>query len=166
MTRTREAAAGQTDTRPAVVQLVLSLMPGGTERLAIDIVTRLSDRFRMVVCCLDEPGDWASEVTSRGVPVVALNRRPGFHPSLGAQVARLAADHGAEIIHCHHYSPFVYGRIASIVNRRLRLVFTEHGRLSDAPPTMKRRIANAVVGRLPAAMFAVSANLKDRKSVV
>ena len=154
------ASRSSADGRPGVMQLVLSLMPGGTERLVIDLVTRLSPRFRMVVCCLDEKGDWAHEVTALGVPVVALQRLPGFHPSLGARVARMAAEHRVNLIHCHHYSPFVYGRIAALVRPQLRLVFTEHGRLSDDSPKLKRRIANAVLGRLPAAMFSVSSDLK------
>ena len=155
-----EPPAVSVDARPGLMQLVLSLMPGGTERLTIEIVTRLSERFRIVVCCLDEAGEWAGELTQRGVPVVPLHRAPGFHPSLGARVARIAAEHRATLIHCHHYSPFVYGRIAALLDRRLGLIFTEHGRLSDAPPSMKRRIANTVLGRLPASMFAVTAALR------
>jgi glycosyltransferase involved in cell wall biosynthesis len=142
------------------MQLVLSLAPGGTERLTIELVNRLSDRFRMIVCCLDEAGEWASELTDHGVPVVPLHRAAGFHPSLGRRVAKLAASHGATVVHCHHYSPFVYGRIASVLNPRLGLVFTEHGRLSDAPPKTKRKVANIVLSRLPGAVFAVSAALK------
>lgn len=143
------------------MQLVLSLVPGGTERLTIDLVTRLQDNFRMVVCCLDEPGEWAGELTERGVPVIPLRRSPGFHPSLGARVARIAKEQGAAVIHCHHYSPFVYGRIACLLNRRPRLLFTEHGRLSDAPPVLKRKIANAWLSRFPGPVFAVSAALRQ-----
>ncbi len=146
--------------KPCVLQLVLDLGPGGTQRLAIEIVKRLSNAFRMVVCCLDDAGDWASELTDHGVPVVPLHRASGFHPSIGARIARLAAEHRATVIHCHHYSPFVYGRIASLLNRRLSLVFTEHGRLSDAPPAMKRKIANSVLGRFSGPVFAVSAALR------
>ncbi len=114
----------------------------------------------MVVCCLDEPGEWASELTERGIPVVPLRRSPGFHPSLGGRVARLAAQYEAGVIHCHHYSPFVYGRIACLSNRRPGLLYTEHGRLSDAPPVLKRKVANAWLSRFPGPVFAVSAALK------
>lgn len=148
------------DTRPCVMQVVLSLDPGGTERLAIELARRLSDRFRMLVCCLDHEGAWAPELDAANIPVVALRRSPGFRPSLGAQLAALAREHGASIVHAHHYSPFVYSRIASLLNRRLALVFTEHGRLSDAPPTRKRRAANALLARCPGAVFAVSHALK------
>jgi glycosyltransferase involved in cell wall biosynthesis len=64
------------------------------------------------------------------------------------------------VIHAHHYSPFVYGCIASLLNRRLSLVYTEHGLLSDAPPVLKRRIANTVLSRLSGPVFAVSAALR------
>jgi len=155
------AAAPLTPGSPVVMQLILSLTPGGTERLVVEIVTRLLGEFRMVVCCLDDAGEWAAELTAHGVPVVALQRQPGFHPMLGVRIARLAKQYGASVVHCHHYSPFVYGQIAAIVSRRLRMVFTEHGRLSDDPPTLKRRTANAVLGRLSGSMFAVSSALRQ-----
>jgi glycosyltransferase involved in cell wall biosynthesis len=146
--------------KPCIMQLVLDLGPGGTQRLAIEIVKRLSDGFRMVVCCLDDAGEWAGELTDRGVPVVALHRSPGFQPAIGARVARLAAEHQAAVIHAHHYSPFVYGRIASLLNRRISLLFTEHGRLSDAPPVMKQKVVNTLLTRFSGPIFAVSAALR------
>jgi L-malate glycosyltransferase len=150
-----------TTSRPGVMQVVLSLSPGGTERLVIELVRRLSDRFRMLVCCLDEPGAWAPELTALGVPVLALHRQPGFQPALGLRLARLAAAHDISMLHAHHYSPFVYARIAAVAQRRLGVVFTEHGRLSDAPPSRKRRLANLALARTRAPMFAVSAALRE-----
>lgn len=146
---------------PIVMQVVLTLAPGGTERLTIDLAQRLSDRFRMVVCCLDEAGEWAGELEAVDVPVVSLLRRPGFRPSLGRRIARIAANHDVSVLHCHHYSSFVYGALATLWNRRLRVLYTEHGRLSDAPPRLKRRAANQLLGRLTSPMFAVSAALRD-----
>ncbi len=59
---------------PAAAQLGQQLRnrPGGTERLVVEIVSRLRTRFPMAVCCLDEPGQWASRLTAQGVEVVAL----------------------------------------------------------------------------------------------
>jgi glycosyltransferase involved in cell wall biosynthesis len=143
-----------------VMQLVLSLVPGGTERLTVELATRLAPRFRMVVCCLNEPGDWAHEVTDRGIPVVTLGRLPGFHPSLGRRIAAVAREHSVKVVHCHHFSPFVYGWIAGLVDRRLRILYTEHGRLSDAPAKLKRRIAHAALSRLSGHSYAVSHDLR------
>jgi glycosyltransferase involved in cell wall biosynthesis len=147
-------------TLPTVIHVVLTLTPGGTERLVIELCTRLKYVVRPVVCCLDESGVWSNKLTDQGIPVHALERRPGFHPSLAWRVARLARRYRASVLHCHHYSPFVYGVLAGRLARDLSLVFTEHGRLSDAPPSVKRRVMNPILGSLPARLFAVSADLK------
>lgn len=146
---------------PRVLQVVLSLNPGGTERLVLELTKRLHEQVPMAVCCLDEEGTWAHELTAQGISVQALHRQPGFHPQLGKAIARLAARHGAGIVHCHHYSPFVYGCVARLLKPGLRVVFTEHGRLSDARPSPRRRLANHVLARVPAAAFAVSSELRE-----
>src|SRR5687767_13050543 len=98
--------------RPRVMQLVLSLSPGGTERLVIEICKQLAERIEPMVCCLDERGAWARELESLGIPVVALGRRPGLQPELSRQIARLITASDIDILHCHHYSPYVYGLMA------------------------------------------------------
>ncbi len=142
-----------------VLQVVLSLDPGGTERLVVELSKRLEGRCRTLVCCLDRKGAWAAELAEHGIPVVALGRRPGFRPALGLRIAALARRHGARVLHCHHYSPFVYGTIATLARPSLSLAFTEHGRLSDAPPSPRRRLANRVLGQVRGRFFAVSADL-------
>jgi glycosyltransferase involved in cell wall biosynthesis len=142
------------------MQVVLSLAPGGTERLVIEICRRLAPTVESVVCCLDAPGEWANQVTSQGIPVHALGRAPGFRPSLGREIARLAARYHVDALHCHHYSPYVYGLVATLLERGAGLVFTEHGRLSDQPPSRKRRRINPLLERFRGEIFAVSGDLK------
>jgi glycosyltransferase involved in cell wall biosynthesis len=143
-----------------VMHIVPSLEPGGTGRLVIDLARRSRPFAASSVCCLDDAGEWAEDLTGVGIPVYALRRHPGFRPRIGFRIAQLAATHRIEILHCHHYSPFVYGTIAALARRRLRIVFTEHGRLSDARPSMKRRLVNPLLGRLPASVFTVSDELR------
>lgn len=145
---------------PRVLQVVLSLAPGGTERLVIELVNRLRPSVPMAVCCLDTLGQWGEELRATGIEVCSLNRAPGFHPGLGRHIAAAAARHGATVVHAHQYSPFVYSALARLWNPRVRVVFTEHGRLSDAPPSARRRIANSALSRLPFESYAVSADLK------
>jgi glycosyltransferase involved in cell wall biosynthesis len=147
--------------KPRVMQLVLSLSPGGTERLVIEIVRALSQQIESIVCCLDQPGAWAEELADMAVPVISLSREPGFHPALALRLARILKERDIDIIHCHHYSPYVYGLLASILNPRVQLVFTEHGRLSDAAPSRKRRLVNPILSRWPGKLCAVSADLKN-----
>ena len=115
----------------------------------------------MAVCCLDERGVWAETLEQDSINVTPLRRASGFHPTLGRALARVARDHRADVLHCHHYSPFVYGAIAKLWMPRVRIVFTEHGRLSDAGPSSKRRLANTILGRVPDGVFAVSRELRD-----
>jgi glycosyltransferase involved in cell wall biosynthesis len=115
----------------------------------------------MAVCCLDEAGAWASSLRERGITVSTLGRQAGFRPAVGRAVAGAAARHGATLIHAHHYSPFVYGAIARLWRPSTRLIFTEHGRLSDARPSLRRGLVNRILRLAPAAVFAVSADLKE-----
>jgi glycosyltransferase involved in cell wall biosynthesis len=139
----------------------LSLTPGGTEHLVVEICKRLQPEFHVDVCCLDDEGAWAADLQEQGIEVTALRRRPGFRPEVGRTIARLAAERQVSVVHCHQYSPFVYGRLATLWNRQLRVVYTEHGRLSDAPPSWKRRLVNPVLSRFNGAIVAVSHELRS-----
>lgn len=152
---TGDAAAG-----PRVMHVVLSLAPGGAERLVIDLSRGLAPAVHSSICCLDEAGLWADTARQAGIPVDVIGRRPGLRPSVGLKIAALATKRRADVIHCHQYSPFVYGAIAGLRRPGLRVVFTEHGRLSDAPPTAKRRWVNRVLGRRPNVIVAVSDELR------
>jgi glycosyltransferase involved in cell wall biosynthesis len=143
-----------------VLQVVLSLNPGGTERLVVDLVNRLRPEVPMAVCCLDDEGLWGERLRREGVDVLTLKRSRGFRPALGHLIAQFAAKHQINVIHCHHYSPFVYSAVAKLWQPGLRVIFTEHGRLSDAPPSSKRRMANRVLSYAPRTVVAVSADLK------
>jgi len=147
--------------RPNVLQVVLSLNPGGTERLVVELVKRLRPELSMAVCCLDDEGSWGEGLRHEDVNVVALRRREGFRPQLGRAIARAARQQGARVVHCHHYSPFVYASIARLWAPHLKIVFTEHGRLSDAGPSPKRRTANRVLAHAPRTVVTVSSELKQ-----
>jgi glycosyltransferase involved in cell wall biosynthesis len=143
------------------MQVVLSLAPGGTEHLVVQICKRLPAEYGTVVCCLDAEGEWAADLQARGIEVRALRRGPGFRPQVGRAIARFAAERDIDVLHCHQYSPFVYGRIAAMWNRRLKIVYTEHGRLSDTPPSWKRRLVNPLLSRFDGSIVAVSHELRD-----
>lgn len=150
---------GQPGRRTRVLQVVHSLNPGGAERLVIEITRRLAPQVDLAVCCLDEKGTWAHELESQGIEVEAMGRRPGFHPALARRIRRMADRCGAGILHCHQYTPFVYGALAAMRRPRTRLIFTEHGRFLDAP-SWRRRLANRVLWRRADDIWAVSAALR------
>lgn len=145
---------------PRVLQVVLRLDPGGTERLVVEIVRRLHPRVPMAVCCLDAAGAWADRVTALGVPLHVVGRPPGFSPGVSRRIAAVARDTGASVLHCHHYSPYVYGRLAALMTPGLGAVYTEHGRLSDRPPSFKRSLVNRVLMAGAGDLYAVSHDLR------
>lgn len=126
----------------------------------IDLVTRLASESRQAVCCLDAAGTWGEALAADGTPLTVLGRQPGFHPSLAHRIASMARDVGADVLHCHQYSPFVYGALARLARPGLRVVFTEHGRLSDARPSRKRRLLNPVLAHAATRIVSVSHDLK------
>jgi glycosyltransferase involved in cell wall biosynthesis len=144
-----------------VMQVVLRMTPGGTERLVLELCKRVREAFNVTVCCLDDEGEWATDLRAEGIEVVALRRQSGFRPSVGRRIAALAQERHVDLLHCHQYSPFVYGWIASQLNRHLKVVYTEHGRLSDAPPSWKRRLVNPVLSHFNGEIVAVSHELRD-----
>jgi glycosyltransferase involved in cell wall biosynthesis len=148
-------------TKPRVLQLVLSLSPGGAERLVVQLATALWASIPMAVCCLDGRGAWAEDLADRGIPVVALDRSPGFRPTLAISVAREVRRHGATVLHCHQYSPFVYGSLSSGLRHGARVIYTEHGRLAGSTAGARRRAANRVLGRVPSRLIAVSRELRQ-----
>lgn len=145
-----------------VLHVVLSLQPGGAERLVIELCQRLAGEIRSAVCCLDGPGAWAGELGDTGIEVVALHREPGFRPSLARRVAQIAGKLNARVLHCHQYSAFVYGALAQLARPGLRVIVTEHGRLDATPASRRRRMVNRVLNLLPGRVFAVSTELRAR----
>ncbi|NKC12975.1 MAG: glycosyltransferase [Gammaproteobacteria bacterium] len=146
--------------RRALVQVVLSLGAGGTERLVIEMCERLHHDTQIEVVCLDAAGEWAYRVATLGIRVTVLERRPGFQWRLAAGIRRIAKTLPAPVIHCHHYTPFIYGCLAGLTLPGSKIVYTEHGRYSDGSPSMKRRLANQFFGRTPGRFFAVSHDLR------
>ncbi len=143
-----------------IAHVVLSLDPGGTERLVIDLARRCAQTYGTRVYCLDRRGEWADELDRARIPVHVVGRRPGLDLRVAWRLRQLTAQHGVRVLHCHQYTPFVYGALSSLPRRAVRVVFTEHGRLSDAPPTPRRRRANRFLAPLPAVITAVSAELR------
>ena len=144
-----------------VAQVVHSLGAGGTERLVIDLCLALAPLAELQVLCLDEPRVWARQLTDHGIPVTALGRTPGFDIGLARAIAREFRAWKPDVVHCHHYAPYVYGTLGSLMSIRAKVIYTEHGRLSDAPWSWKRKLANNLFGRLPGCFFAVSHDLRN-----
>jgi glycosyltransferase involved in cell wall biosynthesis len=109
------------------MQVVLSLRVGGLERVVVDLVDHASDDFRFVVCCLEEPGQWASEIPPTKGKVVALRKKSGVDWRLIWKIGSLARAEKVDVIHTHNSTAHFYGALAAKFTKA-RVLHTEHGK--------------------------------------
>ena len=140
-----------------ILQVVHSLIIGGTERVVCDLVRAFNDeRFTTSVCCLDELGGFGEDLLKEGYEVNVLGRRPGVDGGLVNKMRRLYVERGVDIIHTHQYTPYFYGACASLISRRKPVIFTEHGRHYPDYLRPKRAIFNQLLRPVTAAYTGVS----------
>ena len=102
---------------------MLSLRVGGLERVVLDLVQNASEEFRFIVCCLEEPGAWASEAPH----MVAFTKKPGMDARLFWKIVRLAHTEKVAVIHPHNSAAHLYGAIGGKL-AGVKVLHTEHGK--------------------------------------
>lgn len=149
--------------RPVLAYVVLSLNPGGTERLVVDMARTFASTYEVNVFCLDEPGDWATVLRESGIPVHVLWRRPGLDLSLALRLAAHLRACGAHIVHAHQCTPWFYSALARLLYPLPRLLLEEHGRFHPEVDKPLRRIVNRwLIAPLTHRFVAVSKDIRSR----
>lgn len=151
-----------------VMQLVLSLVIGGTEKLVYDMV-RYADRRYVSpsVCCLNELGEFGENLLESGYPIYALHRRPGIDWSLVRRISKILQQKKIDVIHAHHYTPYFYGIMAIWYCRMVRaahvpkMVFTEHGIHYPYRKKRKRLLVNPLLCRLADELVTIAQHTKS-----
>lgn len=142
-----------------IAQIVHSLEIGGMERVAMYLATRVDRaRFRPMVVCLTVRGDFADEIESRGVEVVALGKRPGVDLRLPFRLARLLRERNVRIVHAHNSGPWFTGGIAKMVGGLDGAVVTDHSR-----PYPEKWTVRCVERTLAHAVYVVSVSEDNRQ---
>ncbi len=105
---------------------VLSLEPGGLERVVVDLVRECRQRgYQATVACLEKPGRLAPEVETAGAHVVCLDKPPGRTPQTIEDSARLLSELQPDVIHTHQIGALWYlGQAARTKN--IPVLHTEH----------------------------------------
>ncbi|MFH1036327.1 MAG: glycosyltransferase [Pseudomonadota bacterium] len=117
-----------TSPKPTICQVVLSLNPGGLERMVLDMVRGLSaDGYPCLVYCLQEPGQWGEELERTGTPVRLVKKQEGIDLSLPGKLARHLRQDKVDLFHSHNKGPLLYTCLASALSG-VPLVSTKHGR--------------------------------------
>ncbi|WP_447964963.1 glycosyltransferase [Nitrospira sp. Ecomares 2.1] len=92
-----------------VAHVVLSLQPGGLERLVCTLVcSPILSTLPTIVLCLDEPGVLAPMVENAGCRIVVVKRRPGLDLGLIGRLVKVLKREGVTVVHTHSLDPMLY----------------------------------------------------------
>lgn len=144
--------------KPRILHLTHEMSIGGTQQVISQLVNNLDpERFTCEVACIDGlVGSLGEKLEANGTNFHVFHRGTGFDISLVKAVRRLLTERKIDIVHCHQYTPFVYGIFASLLTG-VKVVFTEHGRFHPDRYSWKRRLVNPALGKITDSIIAISA---------
>ena len=132
-----------------IMHLTYDMRIGGTEMVIKNIIEGADPaRFKMSIFCIEKPiGPWGLDLQNAGISIVAKERQPGFDTSLIVAIRKHIKTNKIDIIHCHQYTPWVYGVLAAFATNT-KVIFTEHGRFYPDSSSWKRKLINPWLCRI------------------
>lgn len=135
---------------------------GGAEQVIYNLVENTDkSMYDLSIICLDSAlGPFGRQLQERGCQITSFNRKPGFDVSLIRDIRRHIKDHDIDVLHCHQYTPYVYGLLGSL-GTKTKVIFTEHGRFYPDERRVKRVLINPLLNNLTAHVTAISSATLD-----
>lgn len=152
--------------RPAkplkVLHVTFDMRIGGTEQVIKNLVLSAdAKQLEMSLFCIEQPlGPFAEALIEQGIQISGQHRKDGLDLSLIQALRRHIKQQQIDIVHCHQYSPYVYGVLAA-TGCKAKVVFTEHGRFYPDTSSWKRKLINPWLHRITAGTTAISAATKQ-----
>jgi glycosyltransferase involved in cell wall biosynthesis len=145
-----------------VLHLTFDMHIGGTEQVISNLVQATDQaQFNTSILCIESPiGPFGEMLIARGVKIEAIPRKSGFDFGLVLKIRKCLRDNEIDILHCHQYTPWAYGLLASLASH-VRVIFTEHGRFYPDRSSWKRRFVNPLLVRYTDAITAISRATKQ-----
>lgn len=149
-------------TKIKVLHVTFDMRIGGTEQVIKNLIESSDhEQFDMSILCIESPlGPFADDLIAKGVTITALSRNPGFDYRLLKQIRNHIKQHHIDMLHCHQYTPWVYGALAAL-GTGAKVIFTEHGRFYPDSTTWKRRLINPLLHKITASTTAISQATKE-----
>lgn len=128
--------------QPRVMFVLPSLISsGGAEQLVYRMIQNMiSRKLSPIVCCLDSLGDLGFKLQEDGVKVYCRQQTRSFDLKLTAWMRGIIKDENIQIVHAHMYAAFEYSVLATLMSRKVKVVYTVHGRLYPEKRMWKRRL--------------------------
>lgn len=129
-----------------VLHITFDMRIGGTEQVIKNLIEGTDrKRFEPSILCLETPiGPFGEMLARKGIRLDTVPRKQGFHPALILRVRRYIKDNHIDFLHCHQYTPWVYGALAAFLTGK-GVIFTEHGRFYPDRTSWKRAVINPVL---------------------
>jgi glycosyltransferase involved in cell wall biosynthesis len=145
-----------------VMHVTYDMRIGGTEMVIKNIIENVSDQpVSMSIFCIEAPiGPWGQQLQNSGITITCKARKPRFDTTLIAAMRAHIKAHNIDVIHCHQYTPWVYGTLAAFGLGK-NVIFTEHGRFYPDTSSWKRRFINPILIKMTSHITAISAATKQ-----
>jgi glycosyltransferase involved in cell wall biosynthesis len=145
-----------------VLHVTYDMHIGGTEQVIVNLIKGSDqEQFEMSILCIESPlGSFAEGLLEAGINITSLSRAPGFDASLVKQICKHIKQHNIDIVHCHQYTPYVYGVLGALFTQA-KVIFTEHGRFYPDTSSWKRKLVNPILNRFTSQVTAISQATKQ-----
>jgi glycosyltransferase involved in cell wall biosynthesis len=152
----------QTTKTKNILHVTFDMRIGGTEMVIKNIIEgNKNESHKMSIFCIEEPlGPWGQDMRTAGVKVSSVARKEGFDVSVIKALRKHIKANKIDILHCHQYTPWVYGTIAGL-GTNTKIIFTEHGRFYPDSSSWKRRFINPLLGLFTHKITAISKATKQ-----
>jgi len=145
-----------------IVHVTFHMQIGGTEQVIYNLIENTDpSRYDVSILCLEQPvGPFGIQLQKKGYQVIALDRKPGFDFSLIIKIHRYIKLNNIDVLHCHQYSPYVYGVLGALLTE-CRVIFTEHGRFYPDSRKLKRVLVNPFLNMITDHITAISSATRN-----
>lgn len=135
---------------------------GGAEQVISNLIENTDKtRYDVSIICLEQTiGPFGRQLQKKGYELIPFNRKPGFDVSLIRSIRNYIIRHKVDILHCHQYTPYIYGLFASVFTGT-NIVFTEHGRFYPDQRKVKRILLNPILNLFTDCITAISSATRD-----
>jgi glycosyltransferase involved in cell wall biosynthesis len=148
--------------RKRILHLTYDMRIGGTEQVIKNLIEGSDEQlFDMSIFCIETPiGPFGKMLIENGTTISSHRRKDGFDLSLIGAIRTHLKQNKIDIIHCHQYTPWVYGTLAA-AGTKTRVIFTEHGRFYPDSSSWKRKLVNPVLAHFTDHITAISKATKQ-----
>lgn len=145
-----------------VAHITFDMRIGGTEQVIYQLVEHTDpEKYDVSIVCLNQPiGPFGMQLQKKGYPIIAFDRQPGFDLKLVTAIRRFIIANQIDMLHCHQYSPYIYGVFASRLTHA-KVIFTEHGRFYPDRRKLKRMLINPILSQFTDSITAISTATKN-----